>query len=297
LWAAPWLADVDGLERPAIVQHLFVMALALSVGALVMGIGAERLRARGVRPHYALALVATLSAIVQLALILRVPIPSQLCWALVAAAGAAPVLSYASLAEYFPKEVIGRANGALGVIDIGGAFLLQSATGLVIQQWPSLGGHYPVIAYQTAFATNLSVEALALVWFALPDAQERISALACYFLRPSVGFNKRFQPTSIHDRAAQLWAALLLAGRQERVSWRVAALGSITLSALLGTALAISIGRASVITYVVEVEARRQLATATSDPQLERAVPTQTGFSPDHPESKKATCHRSLSIS
>ena len=87
LWAAPWLADVDGLERPAIVQHLFVMALALSVGALLMGIGAERLRARGIRPHYALALVATLSAIVQLALILRLPIPSQLCWAL------APVLS------------------------------------------------------------------------------------------------------------------------------------------------------------------------------------------------------------
>lgn len=110
LWAAPWLADVDGLERPAIVQHLFIMGLALSVGALVIGMSAERLRARGIRPHYALAIVATLSAIVQLALILRVPIPSQLCWALVAAAGAAPVLSYASLAEYFPKEVIGRAD-------------------------------------------------------------------------------------------------------------------------------------------------------------------------------------------
>ena len=50
LWAAPWLTDVEGLERPAIVRHLFVMALALSAGALVMGIGAERLRARGVRP-------------------------------------------------------------------------------------------------------------------------------------------------------------------------------------------------------------------------------------------------------
>jgi MFS family permease len=145
LWAAPWLADVEGLERPAIVQHLFVMALALSIGALVMGVGADRLRAHGVRPHCALALVATLSVVVQLALILRLPIPSLLCWSLVTAAGAAPVLSYASLAEYFPKEVIGRANGALGVVDIGAAFLLQSATGLMIQQWPSLGGHYPVI--------------------------------------------------------------------------------------------------------------------------------------------------------
>jgi hypothetical protein len=36
LWAVPWLSDVERLERPAIVQHLFVMALALSAGALVM---------------------------------------------------------------------------------------------------------------------------------------------------------------------------------------------------------------------------------------------------------------------
>jgi sugar phosphate permease len=152
LWAAPWLADVDGLERTAIVQHLFVMALALSAGALAMGIGANRLRARGVRPHYVLAIVAMLSVTVQLALIVRLAIPSQICWALVAAAGAAPVLSYASLAKYFPNQVIGRANGALGVVDIGGAFILQYATGLVIQQWPAPGGHYPATAYQAAFA-------------------------------------------------------------------------------------------------------------------------------------------------
>src|SRR5262245_44032879 len=33
LWAAPWLADVQGLDRPAVVRHLFVMAVALSAGA------------------------------------------------------------------------------------------------------------------------------------------------------------------------------------------------------------------------------------------------------------------------
>ena len=288
LWAAPWLADVDGLERPAIVRHLFVMGLALSVGALLMGISAERLRAQGIRPHYGLAFVATLSVVVQFALILRVPISSQLCWALVSAAGAAPVLSYASLAEYFPKEVTGRANGALGVIDIGGAFLLQSASGLVLQQWPSMGGHYPAIAYQTAFGINVLVGALALVWFVLPAAQKRILALACYFLRPVVDFNQRIQELSIYDWAARLWAAVLIAGRQETVSWQSAALGSIMVSALLGIALAISSGRANVVTYVVEPEAPRQVVTArvatpTPDLQFEPAVSTRTVFSPELP--------------
>src|ERR1700730_17297922 len=119
-----------------------------------------------------------LSIAVQLALILRLPIPSQICWAIVAAAGAASVLSYASLAEYFPNQVIGRANGALGVVDIGGAFVLQYATGLVIQQWPAPGGHYPAHAYQTAFAMNVVLEVFALSAFLLPYIRERVSAFA-----------------------------------------------------------------------------------------------------------------------
>ena len=41
-------------------------------------------------------------------------------------------LSYAILAESFPKEVAGRANGALNVFHHGGAFALQYATGLIL---------------------------------------------------------------------------------------------------------------------------------------------------------------------
>jgi MFS family permease len=48
LWAAQWLADVDGLDRANVVQHLFIMAVALSVGAIGLGIAADRLRRRGI---------------------------------------------------------------------------------------------------------------------------------------------------------------------------------------------------------------------------------------------------------
>jgi len=184
---------------------LFVIALALSAGALVLGIGAERLRARGVRPHAALAIVAMLSIAVQLALILRLPIPSKICWAVVAAAGAASVLSYASLAEYFPKQVIGRANGALGFVDIGGAFVLQYATGLIIQQWPAPGRHYPVTAYQTAFTIDVVLQLLALGWFVLPSVRERVSAFVSDLLGRAVfRFDNHPRPSSLYDRAAQV---------------------------------------------------------------------------------------------
>jgi MFS family permease len=171
LWAAQWLTDVEGLDRPAVVLHLFAMAVALSLGAILLGVAADRLRRRGVGPEVLLGLVATVFITAQLALILRLPLPSYFLWALVAAVGAAIVLSYAILAEYFPKELAGRANGALNLFHIAAAFVVQYATGIVLQHWTSQAGHYPEIAYRTAFALNLALQIAAWVWFSLPRVQ------------------------------------------------------------------------------------------------------------------------------
>jgi MFS family permease len=122
---------------------------------------------------------------VQFALILRWPLPSYILWAVVAAVGAATVLSYTILAEYFPKEFAGRANGALNVFHIGGAFVLQYATGVVLQHWTPQAGHYPEIAYQTAFALNLVLQIAAWVWFALPRAQMLLSQKLTRYLTGS----------------------------------------------------------------------------------------------------------------
>jgi MFS family permease len=168
LWAAQWLTDVKGLSRTELVGHLFVMAVAVSLGALLFGVAADRLRRRGIGPQMLLGLVATVSITAQLALILRWPLPSYVLWAIVAATGAATVLSYAVLAEHFPKELAGRANGLLNFFHIGAAFVVQTTTGLVLQCWMPDAGHYPEIAYQTAFALNLALQVLAGVWFCLP---------------------------------------------------------------------------------------------------------------------------------
>jgi hypothetical protein len=71
------------------------------------------------------------------------------------------------VAEYFPEELTGRVNGALNVFHFGWAFVLQYAIGLVLQQWPSQGGHYPIIAYQVALSFNLGLQIAALAWFEL----------------------------------------------------------------------------------------------------------------------------------
>jgi sugar phosphate permease len=171
LWAAPWLIDVEGVDRPGLVQHLFIMAVAVSAGSFLMGAAADRLRPRGIGPRALLAIVATIFIAAQLALVLRLPLPSQIPWAIVATVGAGHILSYAILAEHFPEEVAGRANGALNVLHFGAAFFFQYSIGLVLEQWTRHDGHYPIIAYQVAFGLVIALQLAALVWFELPRAR------------------------------------------------------------------------------------------------------------------------------
>jgi MFS family permease len=178
LWAAPWLSDVERLDRSALLRHLLVMAIALSLGALLWGVAVDRLRRRGVGPRALLGLVATMFIAAQLALILRLPLPSYVPWIVVAAVGAGTVLSYAILAEYFPAELAGRANAALNLFHIGGAFVVQYMTGLVVQLWAPTNGHYPEIAYQTAFAFNVSLQVAAGIWYARTWVLTRLRRVA-----------------------------------------------------------------------------------------------------------------------
>jgi sugar phosphate permease len=195
LWAASWLTDVEELDRANVVTQLFVMAIALSVGGLLLGSVADQMRQRGMGPERLFALLAMLFIAAQLALILRLPLPSALLWSAVAVVGAGTVLSYAIVAEYFPKELAGRANGALNVFHFGWAFVLQYAIGLVLQQWPSHDGHYPTIAYQVAFGFNIGLQVAALAWFELA----RLPAVRALF-RPSALLAIADRPTHTDAR-------------------------------------------------------------------------------------------------
>jgi type IV secretory pathway TrbF-like protein/sugar phosphate permease len=253
LWAASWLTDVERFERAGVIRHLFIMAVALSAGALLLGTTADRLRRHGVGPRTILAVVATLFIAAQLALILRLPLPSYLLWSVVAAVGASPVLSYSILAEFFPKEATGRANGALNVFHHGGAFVLQYATGLILGQWTSQAGHYPVIAYQFAFGLILAMQIVALAWFELPRVRTFGSNLIRALRRKSPLDGNSRELITPYQKAAHAWAERLGSARAQAMNWRFVALGSTSLCALLGLAFAISAGRASVTPYLVQV--------------------------------------------
>ena len=55
LWAASWLADVEGFDRQGVINQLFTMAIGISLGALLLGTLADRLRKRGIATEVLLA--------------------------------------------------------------------------------------------------------------------------------------------------------------------------------------------------------------------------------------------------
>jgi MFS family permease len=168
LWAAPWLTDVERLGRESLVGQLFIMSIVLCGGAWLFGTTVHYIRRRGGGAETILAVVAMLFIAAELALILRVPLPSILPWSVVAIVGTATVVSFAVIADYFPPELAGRANGALNVLHFGWAFLAQYGTGLILEQWFTEDGHKSILAYQVAFGLNVAVQIAAFVWFALP---------------------------------------------------------------------------------------------------------------------------------
>jgi MFS family permease len=162
------MADVEGLDRQSLIDRLFMMAIGISLGALLLGTMADRLRRRGISPEILLAASGSLFVLAELALIGRMPLPSVLLWSIVSVMGAATVLSYAMIADYFPKEIAARASGALNLLHFGWTFLIQYGIGLIVGQWAAVDGHYPAVAYQSAFGLSLALQAAALVWFAKP---------------------------------------------------------------------------------------------------------------------------------
>ena len=167
LWAAPWLTDVEGFDRASLVAQLFTMSVVLCGGAWLFGMTVHYTKRRGIGTEPILAIISALFIAAELALMLRAPLPSILPWSLIAIVGTATVVSFAVIADYFPPELAGRANGALNVLHFGWAFLAQFGTGLILEQWPTVDGHRTVLAYQVAFAVNVAVQITAFVWFAL----------------------------------------------------------------------------------------------------------------------------------
>jgi predicted MFS family arabinose efflux permease len=177
LWAARWLAEVDGYSQAEVSNTLFVMACTLTAGALLLGSVGRWLGKRGVGIEAVFVGAALLCMVTQALILLRLPLSAPTLWGTVSMFASMTVLIFAVTSEFFPNEKIGRANALLTVGFMGGGFVIQSGIGYVLTLWPAgAGGHYPVQSYAVALAVPLALQSLSLGWFLWCRAGMRVAA-------------------------------------------------------------------------------------------------------------------------
>jgi hypothetical protein len=183
------------------------------------------------------------------------PIPSLLLWSMIAAAGAATVLSFAILSEYFPKEMSGRANAALNLLHVGAAFVLQSSTGLIVEHWPEARGSYPAEAHQLAMSAGLGLQLAAFAWFALPLRSVRLPAMARAANRSlSLAYTRPVTATAPYTMAALAWTQHVELASKQVAGWRSAAAASAVLCVGVAAILSMTISRPAVAVHIFEVD-------------------------------------------
>lgn len=169
LWAAPWLAEVEGLGRAAVASHLFVMAVAMVFGAMLSGVMASALQRFGLSLATICGLAAALTIVVFLVVTLRIFEATYVLWAMVGFVGIQTSVVFAAMAHHFPESVVGRANTACNVLVFAMAFVYQFGIGMIVERWPAdAQGAYPELAYRTAFLATIATQLVAWIWFVVP---------------------------------------------------------------------------------------------------------------------------------
>jgi predicted MFS family arabinose efflux permease len=166
LWAARWLTDINGLQSAEVLRCLLAMGVGLTIGALLIGIAAVWLRGIGVSENKIFSGLCIAFIVLQLVLQSNAALPPALLWGMIGGFGGMTVLSYSILDGMFDPAVVGRANSALNVLHLGSAWVIQAGMGLIVARWPpGQSGHYPIVAYRSAFALPLVMQISGLIWF------------------------------------------------------------------------------------------------------------------------------------
>ncbi len=174
LWAGPWLRDVAGFERSGVAGTLFLVAVAMVAGFILLGAAAERLSRYGIRPITVAFTGMSMFMVVLLTLIFETVTVSVPLWLLFGFFGTSGIIPYAVLSQSFPSQLSGRVNTALNLLVFVAAFTAQWGIGSVIEIWPAApdGGYAPQ-GYRAAFSVMLGAQTLAWLWYVAAGAIQR----------------------------------------------------------------------------------------------------------------------------
>ena len=174
LWAGPWLRDVAGMNGPARAGVLLLYTFAMVVGSVLTGSAASRANAAGLPPFLVPIVCLAGLVLLQAGLMLQ---PSQpavvlVLWLAIAVFGTAGPVGYVVMCQMFPPEQTGRVSTAVNTLTLGGAFLVQTTIGWILDLWPRTASDgWDPDGYSWALAVTAAFQALAALVMA--TAQRR----------------------------------------------------------------------------------------------------------------------------
>jgi hypothetical protein len=161
LWAGPWLRDVAGYDARQSATTLLAYTVTMMVAALVVGAATSRAKSLGFPPMLVTLACTAGQAVAQLGLLLQpaAPLVVGALWMLFAFCVAGATAGYVTVGQMFPPEQTARVATAINTLTLAGAFVLQAATGWVLDFWPrtATGGWDPR-GYSAALALSLLLQ-------------------------------------------------------------------------------------------------------------------------------------------
>ena len=165
LWGGPYLRDIHGLDLPARGNMLFIMA-ASQIAGLFVWASADQLFNSRKRPVFIGASI-TMSALAALAIWPQMPLSLvTIIFALFGFCCAVTPVITAHGKSLFPPHLTGRGLTFMNIGTMGGAFVLQGATGMIIGLFPQTDGLSSPAAYRAGFATLAALLLIALITYA-----------------------------------------------------------------------------------------------------------------------------------
>jgi len=166
LWIKPWLRDVASLGEGDTTQLLFAMTLAIIVGYFSLGIFTERLsQLFDIGPITVGVFGMTLFLTAQFSMAYGWATSPLLLVVIFGFLGSSCILTFAGLAQIFPKKYSGRVSTILNVQVFMGAFIIQWGIGAIIELWPTTEIGYDPASYQVAIGVLVLMQAAGLVWY------------------------------------------------------------------------------------------------------------------------------------
>jgi predicted MFS family arabinose efflux permease len=171
LWIAPFFGDVHGYDVAQRGNAAFVMAVAMTLGALAFGPLERRLGG----PKNTV-LLGTVLAIAALALLAAMgadsPALALVVYAVFGFTAMTYVIMMAHARMFYPAHLLGRGVTALNFLFIGGAGLMQWVSGRLVEGATN-AGWTPAATYATLHGTLAAVVAAATLIYLLTPARPR----------------------------------------------------------------------------------------------------------------------------